>query len=84
MNLASAYTYYKNTNQINEELAKYRAITKADLQNAAKKYFTKENRVVWTFMFGSPKMMERPGCSSGSGIAASSMAICLSLTMVEY
>ena len=50
MNLASAYTYYKNTNQINEELAKYRAITKADLQNAAKKYFTKENRVVLYYL----------------------------------
>lgn len=50
MNLASAYTYYKNTNQVNEELARYRAITKADLQNAAKKYFTKENRVVLYYL----------------------------------
>ncbi len=50
MNLASAYTYYKNTNQVNEELAKYRSITKADLQNAAKKYFAKENRVVLYYL----------------------------------
>ncbi|WP_251623716.1 M16 family metallopeptidase [Odoribacter lunatus] len=50
MNLASAYTYYNNTNQVNEELEKYRSITKADLQNAAKKYFNKENRVVLYYL----------------------------------
>lgn len=50
MNLASAYTYHKNTNQVNDELTKYRSITKADLQNAAQKYFTKDNRVVLYYL----------------------------------
>lgn len=49
-NLASAYTYYKNTNQVNEELGKYMAVTKEDLQKAAQKYFTKENRVVLYYL----------------------------------
>lgn len=50
LNLASAYTYYNNTNQVNEELAKYRAITKEDLQKAAQKYFKKENRLVLYYL----------------------------------
>lgn len=49
-NLATAYTYYKNTNQINEELEKYMAVTKEDLQKAAQKYFSKNNRVVLYYM----------------------------------
>ncbi len=49
-NLASAQTYYKNTNQINEELAKYRAVSKEDLQKAAQKYLKKENRVVLYYL----------------------------------
>ncbi len=50
LNLASAYTYYNNTNRVNEELDKLLAVTKEDLQNAARKYFTKENRVVLYYM----------------------------------
>lgn len=49
-NLATAYTYYNNTNQVNEELGKYMAVTKEDLQKAAQKYFTKENRVVLYYL----------------------------------
>lgn len=49
-NLATSYTYYNNTNQINEELGKYMAVTKEDLQKAAQKYFTKENRVVLYYL----------------------------------
>lgn len=49
-NLATAYTYYKNTNQVNEELEKYLSLTKEDLQNAARKYFVPENRVVLYYL----------------------------------
>lgn len=49
-NLAQAYTYFKNTNEINEELAKFRSITKEDLQKAAQKYFTKDNRLVLYYL----------------------------------
>ena len=49
-NLATAYTYYKNTNQVNEELSKYMAVTKEDLQKAAQKYFDKNKRVVLLYM----------------------------------
>lgn len=49
-NLATAYTYYKNTNQVNEELQKYMTVTKEDLQKAAQKYFAKNNRVVLYYM----------------------------------
>lgn len=49
-NLASAYTYYKNTNQINEELNNFMAVTKEDLQRVAKQYFTKENRLVLYYL----------------------------------
>lgn len=49
-NLAAAYTYYGNTNQINGELAKYMAVTKEDLQKAAQKYFNKNNRLVLYYM----------------------------------
>lgn len=49
-NLATAYTYYNNTNEINEKLGKFLAVSKEDLQNAARKYFRKENRVVLHYL----------------------------------
>ncbi len=45
-NLASNYTYFRNTNLINTELEKYQKITMEDLKRVANKYFTKENRTV--------------------------------------
>jgi predicted Zn-dependent peptidase len=46
-NLANGYTFHnKNTNQINTELEEVRKVTRADIQNVAKKYLNKNQRVV--------------------------------------
>ncbi len=45
-NLASNYTYFKNTNLINTEFEKFQKVTIDDLKRVANKYFTKENRTV--------------------------------------
>ena len=46
-NLANGYTFHnKNTNQINTELDEVRKVTRADIQNVAKKYLNKNQRVV--------------------------------------
>jgi predicted Zn-dependent peptidase len=45
-NLATNYTYFKDANLINTELARYQKISKEDLKRVANKYFTKENRLV--------------------------------------
>lgn len=46
-NLANGYTFYnKNTNQINIDLEEVRKVTRADIQNVAKKYLNKNQRVV--------------------------------------
>lgn len=45
-NLANGYTFYKNTNNINMELEEIRKITRQDIQDVAKKYLNKNQRVV--------------------------------------
>lgn len=46
-NLADCFTFQnKNTNYINEELDEVRKITREDIQNVAKKYLSKNQRVV--------------------------------------
>lgn len=45
-NLATDYTYFKDADLVNTELAKYKAVTKEDIQRVARKYFRKENRLV--------------------------------------
>lgn len=45
-NLATNYTYFRNTNLINTELARYQKITREDLKRVANKYLTKENSIV--------------------------------------
>ena len=46
-NLADGYTFHnKNTNHINTELDEVRKVTRADIQNVAKKYLNKNQRVV--------------------------------------
>lgn len=49
-NLASNYTYFRNTNLINTELEKYKKVTPDDLKRVANKYLTKENRVVVQYL----------------------------------
>ena len=45
-NLATNYTYLKNTNLVNTELEKYNKVTREDVLKVAKKYLNKDNRVV--------------------------------------
>ncbi|MBC7886751.1 MAG: insulinase family protein [Ferruginibacter sp.] len=49
-NLANGFTYYKNTNNINTELEEIRKITREDIQEVAKKYLNKNQRVVLYYL----------------------------------
>ncbi len=49
-NLADGYTFYQNTNYINTELDEIRKITKEDIQNVAKKYLSKSQRLVLYYL----------------------------------
>jgi zinc protease len=49
-NLASGYTFYKNTNNINTELEDIRKITRQDIRDVAKKYLYKNQRVVLYYL----------------------------------
>ena len=49
-NLANYKMYYGDTDLINTELSRYMAVTKEDIQRVAKKYFTKDNRVVLYYL----------------------------------
>lgn len=49
-NLADGYTFYKNTNAINTELEELRKITRQDIQNVAKKYMNKNQRVLLYYL----------------------------------
>lgn len=48
--LANNYVYFGNTNLINSELQNYKSVTKEDIQNAAKKYFTADKRVILYYL----------------------------------
>ena len=48
--LANYHVYYKDANLINTEIENYMKVTREDLQRVAKKYLTKENRVVLHYM----------------------------------
>ncbi len=54
-NLANYHVYYGNANLINTELERYMKLTTTDLQAAAKKYFTKNNRLVLYYLPDSSK-----------------------------
>ena len=48
--LADGYTFYKNTNNINTELEEIRKISRQDIQDIAKKYLNKNQRVVLYYL----------------------------------
>jgi predicted Zn-dependent peptidase len=49
-NLADNYMYRKNTALINKQLSSYLTITPADIQRVAKKYLTKDSRVILIYL----------------------------------
>lgn len=55
-NLATDYTYFKDANLVNTELSHITKVTKEDMLRVAKKYFTKENRLVLYYL---PKTEEK-------------------------
>lgn len=44
-NLSNGYTFYKNTNRLNEELKQRQSITKEEIRDVARKYLGKNQRV---------------------------------------
>ena len=49
-NLATYEVLYGDANLINEEIGRYMAVTREDIQNAAKKYFVDDNSVVLYYL----------------------------------
>lgn len=49
-NLADNYMYRKNTGLINKQLGNYLTITPEDIQRVAKKYLTKDSRVILIYL----------------------------------
>ncbi|MFZ1530056.1 MAG: pitrilysin family protein [Ferruginibacter sp.] len=49
-NLANGYTFYNNTNEINTELDELRKMTRQDIQDVARKYLNKNQRVVLYYL----------------------------------
>ncbi|MEO6136669.1 MAG: pitrilysin family protein [Ginsengibacter sp.] len=49
-NLANGYTFYNNTNHINTELKKIKAVTREDIRNVAKKYLNPNQRLVLYYL----------------------------------
>ncbi len=48
--LASGYTFHGNTNYLNTELDLIKSITRQDIQDVAKKYLNKDQRVVLYYL----------------------------------
>ncbi|MFV0364937.1 MAG: M16 family metallopeptidase [Mangrovibacterium sp.] len=48
--LGDCYTYYGNTNRINEEEKMFLSVTREDIQRVAKKYLKESNRVVLYYL----------------------------------
>ena len=49
-NLAAGYTFHNNTNFVNTELDEIRKVTRQDIQDVAKKYLNKNQRVVLYYL----------------------------------
>lgn len=49
-NLANYQVYFKDANLINTEINRFMKVTREDIQKAAQKYLTKENRVVLYYL----------------------------------
>jgi len=55
-NLANGYTFYhKDTNELNEELAVYKSITREEIRDAAKKYLDANSRLTLYYLPGKGK-----------------------------
>jgi predicted Zn-dependent peptidase len=48
--LANGYTLHKNTNDLNEQQAQVKSITKEEIRDVARKYLTKDQRVVLYYL----------------------------------
>ena len=59
VNLSSKYTYFGNTDLINQELDRYQAVTREDIRRVANKYFRKENRVVLYYLPQSQNLSQK-------------------------
>ena len=55
--LANYHMYFGDANLINNEIDRYLAVTKEDIMNAAKTYFSKDKRVVLYYL---PKTGQQP------------------------
>lgn len=51
--LAQATTFYNDPNRVNSEIDEYMQVTRQDVQRVAKKYLTRENRVVLKYLVGN-------------------------------
>lgn len=49
-NLASGYTFHKNTNYVNTQLDIIRSVTRQDIQDVVKKYLNKNQRLVMYYL----------------------------------
>jgi zinc protease len=52
INVAGVFNrlYFKDANKINDELSRYNSVTKEDLKNTVKKYFTDAKKVVLNYV----------------------------------
>lgn len=57
-NLSQSYVFYGSTDHINDELAKYREVSREDLQKVANKYLTLDGRVVLYYLPKSEQPQE--------------------------